>query len=165
METMTQSGTTDLSQVVVRTYEPKAPNDPATDGQIALMQRFELKTPKGMTQGQANKRLNAFFCANPDKYVAWEEEKRERAKARWAADVVEYVALAASRSRRANRVPATENQIRAVMAAAFIRRDVTGEQAMEARQLLDYGVLGPMAHEYLNGLPRREDDVQAQQPN
>jgi phage gp37-like protein len=158
----TAAPTTDL---VIPTYTPREPNAPATDGMKKLMERFEIPFRKSTTQGQASRSIHRFFVANPAVYLAYEEEKRERRKQQWAANIKEYYAIAVARSQQLLRVPSTERQISALMAAAFTRKDVPEHLAMEARQLLTYGAVSAMASTLLNQLPKRAEDAQGQQPN
>lgn len=150
--------------VVVRRYTPKEPDAPISEGQTALMQRFGVRIKRGMTQQQASDAIYRYFCNHLDEYVAHEAEKRQKRQAGWAAKVRENVAIAKARSQETNRVPASEGQISAVMAAAFVRTDVTEAQQIEARTLLQYGPSSAMASTFLNLLPAREQPA-ADQPN
>ena len=136
-------------------YTPKDPDAPASDGQIALMRRFELKVKRNLTKGQANVALRRFFEKNPEVAAAYQEERKQRRQEQWAAKVREYEVLAKARSQETNRVPATARQISAVMAAAFVRTDVTEGQRIEARTVLQYGVGSAMASTFLDQLPQR----------
>lgn len=160
--TETTSTATSATQVVVNRYQPREPGLPISDGQTALLQRFGLRVKRGMTQGQASDALYRYFCSHIDEYVAYEAEKRQEG---WAAKVRENLALAVARSQQTNRVPANERQISAVMAAAFIRDDITDTQRIEARTLLQYGAGSAMASTFLNQLPARPQQQPTGQPN
>jgi hypothetical protein len=82
---------------------PKDPDEPISDGQIALMERFELKVRKGMTKGQANQALQRFFKRNPEVALAYQEERAQRRRDAWAAKVREYLAIAKMRAQETNR--------------------------------------------------------------
>lgn len=162
--TETTSTATSTTPVVNR-YQPKAPDAPISDGQKALLQHFGVRARRGMTQGQASDALYRYFCRHPDEYVAYEAEKRQKRQEGWAAKVRENLALAVARSQQTNRVPANERQISAVMAAAFIRDDITDTQRIEARTLLQYGAGSAMASTFLNQLPARSQQQPAGQLN
>jgi hypothetical protein len=155
--TATQITTTSTSTtpVAVNRYQPKEPDAPISDGQKGLLQRFGVRVKRGMTQGQASSALHRYFSRHLDEYVAYEAEKREKRQAAWAAMVRENLVLAIARSQQTNRVPANERQISAVMAAAFIRDDISEDQRIEARTLLQYGAGSAMASTFLNQLPKR----------
>ena len=153
--TETTSTDTSATQVVVNRYHPREPGLPISDGQTALLQRFGVRARRGMTQGQASDALYRYFCRHLDEYVAYEAEKRQKRQEGWAAKVRENLALAVARSQQTNRVPANERQISAVMAAAFIRDDITDTQRIEARTLLQYGAGSAMASTFLNQFPAR----------
>ncbi|MFL5382793.1 MAG: hypothetical protein ACJ8GN_09800 [Longimicrobiaceae bacterium] len=165
MNTTTTETTSTATQVVVNRYQPKEPGLPIADGQTALLQRFGVRVKRGMTQGQASNALYRYFCSHLDEYVAYEAEKRQKRQEGWAAKVRENLALAVARSQQTNRVPANERQISAVMAAAFIRDDITDTQRIEARTLLQYGAGSAMASTFLNQLPARSQQQPTGQPN
>ena len=160
--TETTSTATSATQVVVNRYQPREPGLPISDGQTALLQRFGVRAKRGMTQGQASDALYRYFCRHLDEYVAYEAEKRQEG---WAAKVRGNLALAVARSQQTNRVPANERQISAVMAAAFIRDDITDTQRIEARTLLQYGAGSAMASTFLHQLPTRPQQQPTGQPN
>lgn len=153
--TETTSTATSTNLVVVKRYQPKEPDAPISDRQKALLQRFGVRVKRGMTQGQASSALYRYFLRHLNEYVAYEAEKRGKRQAAWAAKVRENFVLAIARSQQTNRVPANERQISAVMAAAFIRADITEDQRIEARTLLQYGAGSAMASTFLNQLPPR----------
>ena len=165
MNTTTTETTSTATQVVVNRYQPKEPGLPISDGQTALLQRFGVRVKRGMTQGQASNALYRYFCSHLDEYVAYEAEKRQKRQEGWAAKVRENLALAVARSQQTNRVPANERQISAVMAAAFIRDDITDTQRIEARTLLQYGAGSAMASTFLNQLPARPQQQPTSQLN
>lgn len=167
LSTTTRITTTAMSTtpVVVNRYQPREPEAPITDGQKGLLQRFGVQVKRGMTQGQASRALYRYFSRHLDEYVAYEAEKREKRQAAWAAKVRENLVLAITRSQQTNRVPANERQISAVMAAAFIRGDITEDQRIEARTLLQYGAGSAMASTFLNQLPPRRQQKPADQAN
>jgi hypothetical protein len=141
-------------------YTPKDPDEPISEGQTALMQRFELRVRKGMTKGKANRAIQQFFQRNPAVAEEYLLERARRRREWWISRQKEYVALAFARSQQTNRVPATERQIGALMVAAFIRRDLSEGQQIEARTLLNYGASSAMASTFLDQLPKREEEVE-----
>lgn len=163
--TETTATATSTTLAVVNRYQPKEPDAPISDGQTSLLQRFGMRVKRGMTQGQASSALHRYFSRHLDEYVAYEAEKREKRQAAWAAKVRENLVLAIARSQQTNRVPANERQISAVMAAAFIRDDLTEDQQIEARTLLQYGAGSAMASTFLNQLPTRRQQEPAGQAN
>jgi len=130
-----------------------------------LMERFGISFRKNTTQGQASRSIKNFFTANPEVYVAYEQEKTERRKEQWAAKIKEFHALAVARGNQVLRMAATEPQISALMAAAFTRKDVPEPLRIEAHQLLNHGAVFAMASNFLSQLPTRVQDAQGQQPN
>jgi len=156
----TDSTTTEL---VIQMYTPREPDAPISDGQKALLKRFDLRFRSSTTQGQASARLYRFFTANPAVYAEYMAEKKRKAQEAWELRKREYLALAVSRSREVNRVPASEKQIGYLMSVAFARKDLDRRLVTEAGQLLNYGALGPFASEFLDRVPPRPQ--QAQQPN
>lgn len=80
-ETSTAAATAAVTAAALErllSYTPKDPDEPISDGQIALMERFELKVRKGMTKGQANQALQRFFKKNPEVALAYQEERAQR---------------------------------------------------------------------------------------
>ncbi|HEU4558125.1 MAG TPA: hypothetical protein VFS20_09755 [Longimicrobium sp.] len=142
----------------MKKYSPREPDSPVTDGQAALLQRYELKVRKGMTQGAASQALLKFYLKNPQKYLEYLQETSARRKAEWGKRAKDNHAVCVARARLENRIPATPGQVRAVMRAAWIRGDLTEVQRVEARMMITQGFSAAVAHEYLNGLPRSDGD-------
>lgn|GEM_PF-4332414 len=105
--------------------------------------------------GQASTRLYRFFTANPNEYLAYVAEKKQKAKEAWEQRTREFHALAVSRSGELNRVPGSLPQMSFIMSAAYARRDLPRSLVMEAHQLLNYGAIGPIASAFLDRLPPR----------
>lgn len=158
IQTTSSAATTTLP--VIQMFTPREPDATISDGQKALMQRYGLRFRGSTTQGQASRSLHRFFQANPDEYLAYQAEKKAKAKAAWDRRVLEFHRIAVSRSGELNRVPASLKQISAVMSAAYARRDVPEALVREAQQLLNYGAIGPMASALLDRLPARPEAAQ-----
>lgn len=151
------ASTTD--ELVIRMYTPREPDAPISDGQKALLKRFDLRFRGSTTQGQASTRLHRFFTANPDVYAEYMAEKKRKAQEAWELRKREFVALALSRSREANRVPASEPQISYLMSVAYARKDLPKRLVTEAHQLLNYGALAAFASEFLDRVPPRPEQA------
>jgi hypothetical protein len=164
MTTHTPDSTDSTTTVlVIPMYELSDPDAPISDGQKALLKRFAVRFRSNTTKGQASARLHRFFTDNPAVYLEYVAEKKRKAQQWWADRKREFIALAASRSREMNRVPASEKQINYLMSVAFARKDLSRRLVAEAHQLLNYGALAAFASEFLDRIPPRPQ--QAEQMN
>jgi hypothetical protein len=118
------------------------PGEEASQGQLALMDRFKIRGKKGLTRGEAHARIDKWFAAHPEERTAYEAERKERSQDGWKKLVARYVEAA---KKKRGTLAATEAQIGGLMRRAFKRPD--GDQLKKTiLSALNIGTSGAQAN-------------------